>query len=324
LKGGAFSSATGVACQFKSPALEERQGRATRRRGAPRAQNFKSKAGPPAQHDDPVTWRAPMPKEQYFPFKLIKGTKPLRVTYAQIITAMRNLSRANQNGKGRSYFVTNPLTNESFSPKAVLREIARASGVDLHFQGGKAGANRVFHAFGLPVVKGPLDKKSIQRLSPRIANAKTLLTNLFSRKWSPLPRLNQMGHIERLPGVYLIAYSNEALKGKQIRESEVFYVGMTCEGGLQTRLKQFRKGVHEGGHHSGANRFFQIWLDRQPYKENAEAKLYYAYVPIDCRSAKEDRSVHDLINLSKVPQLELAAIARVKKAIGHEPLLNKK
>jgi hypothetical protein len=55
-----------------------------------------------------------------------------------------------------------------------------------------------------------------------------------------------------------------------------------------------------------------------------ETRLYFVYLAIRCEKAKEWRSSDDLLQMSKVRELELAAIARVKECLNHEPLLNKK
>jgi hypothetical protein len=57
------------------------------------------------------------------------------------------------------------------------------------------------------------------------------------------------------PGVYVLAYSTARLNGKPIEEREIFYVGVS-HAGVKGRLKQFINGLEDGGHHSGAKRFF--------------------------------------------------------------------
>lgn len=99
---------------------------------------------------------------------------------------------------------------------------------------------------------------------------------------------------------------------------------MTAEGGLSRRLRQFREGIERGGAHSAGKRFFRIWLRRESYNPSAQCRFYFSYLPIECTTEKEWRSLRDLHNPGKVAQLEYAVIARVKSKIGHEPLLNKK
>ena len=141
-----------------------------------------------------------------------------------------------------------------------------------------------------------------------------------------LPSEAELPHIRggEFPGVYLLAYTDENLEGSRVQEKDVFYVGMTCEGGLGKRLQQFRNGITHGGFHSAAERFKRVWLRGKPYRSYGKTQFYFAYLPVECEKAKEWRSPDDLRRMSKVPELELAAIARAKRRLHHEPLLNTK
>jgi hypothetical protein len=200
-----------------------------------------------------------------------------------------------------------------------------------HFSGGKGfgGANQVFHAFGFPLGKKQeldgkrqeLKRRPLRRFSPH-----GLLRKLFSQEWSLLPTKSEMKTIPngKYPGIYVLAYSDEPLLRKRVLEKDVFYVGMTVEGGLSTRLYQFYSGIIGGRGHSAGQRFFRVWLKRKRYDRNAKTKLYFAYLPVMIEAVKEWRTSEDLRNLGAVTELEYEAIARVKHKLGHEPLLNKK
>jgi hypothetical protein len=198
----------------------------------------------------------------------------------------------------------------------------------------------VFREFGFPV--GKSDKlvqkwKSLKSGNDQISNVDQLLKSLFSQRWRFLPTGNELATIvSHSPGVYVLAYSGRNLRGRIVHEKDIFYVGMACEGLLDTRLRQFRdgigrhkrltlrEGVAPGVLHSAAARFRRIWLRGQAYDPQAPMRLYFACVSLDSETAKPWRTPNDLRNLGKVVELEYAAIARVKSIIGHEPLLNSK
>ena len=269
---------------------------------------------------------------QFFPFKRIGVTKPIRITYEQISASMNKITNTQTNKKtGHEYAVMNPETGETYSPKQVLGSII---GKKFNFYGGKGfdGANRVFQVFGFPVGRqNELEQKRAELVLERrsadskVPTVENLLDQMFSQNWLPFSQ----DKIQKLrdgqcPGVYVLAYSEKNLVGKPVRETDVFYAGMTCEGGLSARLEQFRLGTLGRIAHSGATRFFRFWLKRKRYRPNSSPRLYLAYVPIKCETVKGWRNADDICNLSRVVELELATIARVKRAIGHEPLLNKK
>lgn len=266
---------------------------------------------------------------QFFPFRPIGIRSSLHITYRQVIDAMGKASKGgNCLAAGRKYAVMNPRTGETFSPKDLLRLIVGSGRV---FHGGKGvkGANRVFQAFGFPVGNVRDLRKKQEKLAKRkryVLSTETLLRRLFSQRWRLLPSKSELRGIEHgsYPGVYLLAYSPRNLERQKVQERDVFYVGMTCEGGLSTRLGQFRQGITTGGFHSGAERFYKVWLRRKPYDPNGACRLYFTCFPIECETSKQWRSPGDIAMLSRVPELELAAIARVKRRIHHEPLLNKK
>jgi hypothetical protein len=266
---------------------------------------------------------------QFVPFRPIGVRNSLHITYKQVLAAMEKASRKRGVvATGTKYAVMNPETGETYSPKELLRLVVGSS---YSFHGGRGvkGANRIFHTFGFPVGRHDKLLKKRQELIARkyrVVPTADLLKKLFTQRWKLLPSKSELWQISGglFPGVYMLAYSDRRLDGAKVREEVVFYVGMTCEGGRSKRLQQFRQGITHGGFHSGGKRFYKVWLRRKPYDPKGKSRLYFAYVPVKCETAKEWRSPQDILILSKVPEVELAAIARVKARIHHEPLLNKK
>lgn len=265
---------------------------------------------------------------QFYPFRTIGAKKPFHITYDQISLAMNSASKTGEVAiEGRKYAVMDPRTGRTFSPKELLRLIIG----ERSFYGGRGlnGANRVFHAFGFPVgnrIDLESRRQKLRKWNGKPQSTKSLLKRLFSQTWNTFPSGAKLQAMEggEFPGVYMLAYSDESLKGTRIKEEDVFYIGMTCEGGLRTRLQQFRKGIVQGGFHSAADRFKREWLKGKPYRPRGKTRLYLAFIPVKCERAREWRLPADVRRMSKVPELELAAIARVKNCLHHEPLLNKK
>jgi hypothetical protein len=265
---------------------------------------------------------------QFFPFRTIGAKRPFHITYDQINSAMKRASKRSKSAiEGRKYAVMDPRTGKTFSPKELLRLIIG----DRSFYGGRglSGANSVFRAFGFPVgnrVDLERQRRELVKRKGKVLPTEILLKRLFSQTWEQLPSEAELRRISDggFPGVYLLAYTGESLLGSRVKEKDVFYVGMTCEGGLSKRLQQFRKGITHGGFHSAAERFKRVWLRGKPYRPHGKTRFYLAYLPVKCEKAKEWRSPDDIYRMSKVPELERAAIARVKSRLHHEPLLNKK
>jgi hypothetical protein len=282
--------------------------------------------------------------KQFFRFWPI-GDEPLQITYDDIREAIKEMSQAGKStAAGKTYAVLDPQTGNTYPPKEVLKHIITRLKPRRRYSffGGKGwdGANRVFQGFGFPVgnSKKLIEKwKVLKRRNDRISNVDQLLKTLFSQRWRFLPTGNELARkVSHSPGVYVLAYSRQKMQGKLVHEKDIFYVGMACEGLLDTRLRQFRdgisrrkrlalrEGVAPGVLHSAAARFRRVWLRGKPYDPKTPIRLYFACVSLDSETAKPWRTPNDLRNLGKVVELEYAAIARVKKAIGHEPLLNSK
>jgi len=157
-----------------------------------------------------------------------------------------------------------------------------------------------------------------------------LLEELFAKTWSHLHE-NTWSHLNNdyaklpdRPGVYVLAYSDQELARRRVQEDEIYYVGVSHRGVL-SRLKQFVKGLEDGGHHSGAKRFFRIKAGKMPYSQLINRETFFvASATVPCTYLKKDRTCLDLRKLGVVAALEWYVLAHIKEKTGREPELNKK
>jgi hypothetical protein len=125
------------------------------------------------------------------------------------------------------------------------------------------------------------------------------------------------------PGVYVLAYTDENLLGRKIGEQEIYYVGVSHVG-VRKRLKQFMMGLEDGGHHSGAMRFFFDVAAQIPYTNFTGKKTFFvSSLSVPCTYLKSARTPLDLHKLGVVAELEWCVLAHVKDKVGSEPWLNK-
>lgn len=107
--------------------------------------------------------------------------------------------------------------------------------------------------------------------------------------WERWKNRNQLSGMER-PGIYVIAKSKEALKGKPFSwKKEIAYIGMTAgKGGLRSRLRQFDDTLRgRGVGHGGAVRAHK-------HHKNREVLMNHLYVavmtqPPICHSASSEK-----------------------------------
>jgi hypothetical protein len=204
-----------------------------------------------------------------------------------------------------------------------------------NFSGGEP-SNRIFRNLGFKVLKVKSYRQTLKtpseiargelRLKLPVPQVSTLLGKLFAQKWVRLHEDFSKLEDSEFPGVYVLAYSNLRLDGKHVKEREIFYVGVS-HAGVKGRLKQFITGLEDGGHHSGAKRFF---FDPEcgkelPYSKLAKKKSFFvSSISVPCTYSKKVRKPLDLRKLGVVAELEWYALARVKEKVGSEPWLNKK
>jgi hypothetical protein len=213
---------------------------------------------------------------------------------------------------------------QSYPPKRVL---GLAVGRPTNAFSGGGFANSVFERLGFMVDRAPrlAARLRIRHDGPAPSIGK-VVSRLFSEKWKKLdstalgaPSLDDGD----FPGIYVIAYSKEDLVGSRVREEAVFYVGMSNHAGLRSRLGQFLQGLEDGGHHSGAKRFFNKLARRTPYSRLSLRKNFlFACAPVPCETTKRERTPLDLRKMGVVAAAELYALARIRHRTGREPELN--
>lgn len=152
------------------------------------------------------------------------------------------------------------------------------------------------------------------------------ITKLLSFKWQKLD--NEFASITNgeSPGVYLLAYTNKKLLGKNIALKDIYYVGMSnSKKGVKNRLKQFINGIEKGYGHSAGNRFYSENGQNKPYsKTKDKKKFYYVSLSFLCNVSKDFRTPNDLKIMGNIAKLEYYILAHIKDKTSCEPLLNKK
>jgi hypothetical protein len=150
-----------------------------------------------------------------------------------------------------------------------------------------------------------------------------LANRLFAQRWTRFLTDEKPSPLDgQYPGVYVLSFSEVDLSGKRIREEDVFYVGMSCIA-IRKRLAQFRAGLRDGGHHSGAKHFFYNCNGGKPFDEaKSDKKFYVATISVPCRYKKLERLSMDLQKLGTVTALEYFVLARIKQKTEKEPDLN--
>ncbi len=139
-------------------------------------------------------------------------------------------------------------------------------------------------------------------------------------KFSNWIKLTDINKLDKLPGVYIITYSDTNISGKPFNwESQIIYIGMTNScGGLKQRLKQFDNTLREkANNHSGAKKI------RYKYKNNVPIKKLY----ISTKSFKWDvlsNQVKDLLIMGSVAQFEYKCFAEYVKKYNGWPEFNDK
>lgn len=163
-------------------------------------------------------------------------------------------------------------------------------------------------------------------LDAPIPEIEDLIKRLFSKRWTNLHTEQLCLEDEEYPGVYVLAYSEDDLEGKQVKEEQVFYVGMSHSlKGIKGRINQFRQGIEKGEGHSGGNRFYEKFADQVPYSQLQNKKTFYvASVTVRCTVNKDKREAEDLRKMGEVARLEYYVLAHIKDHLHKEPELNKK
>jgi hypothetical protein len=96
---------------------------------------------------------------------------------------------------------------------------------------------------------------------------------------------------------------------------------------VRRRLKQLIMGLEDGGHHSGAKRFYFKVANEMPYWGLPEKKTFFvSSISVPCTYPKSARTPLDLQKMGVVAGPEWYVLARVKEMTPdrHEPQLNLK
>jgi hypothetical protein len=157
-----------------------------------------------------------------------------------------------------------------------------------------------------------------------------LLEGLLSKKWKKLSTDHPSIEQGEYPGVYVLAFTQKDLEGKDIDLSDdVFLVGMSnARRGVNGRLKQFADAIEgRAFKHRPGKRFFDKWCNGTPYSQLAfDKKFFVTGITNPCQVKKEMRGPEDLREMGNVAALEFYVLARVKEVseTNSEPPLNKK
>ena len=160
------------------------------------------------------------------------------------------------------------------------------------------------------------------------------LKKLFQKKWENLYEYLDQNKGCKFPGVYILAYTPKDLKkDEKIKHKDVFYVGMSnSQGGVNQRLREFKRAIEGKGSHSGGNRFYREWMKGKPFSQHkGKEKFFVAMVTIPCNVHKnktkknsKTRTPKDLRKMGEVAKLEYDVLSDVLKKTGKEPDLNEK
>ena len=255
-----------------------------------------------------------------------------KVTKEAICAAMNEFDlrfRAQEDETGTLYAVD--YDGKRYPPKRIL---AIATDVPVQYFWGGEPSNRIFRSLGFDVLKVKSYRRTLKtnsevarekrRLKLPVPHVNTLIEKLFAQKWIRLHEDFSKLADSEYPGVYVLAYSASGLQGKQVKEKEIYYVGVS-HAGVKGRLKQFITGLEDAGHHSGAKRFFYEVAKQVPYPRLKGKKTFFvASKSVPCTYLKKTRTGLDLRKLGAVAEFEWYVLARVKEKTGNEPWLNKK
>lgn len=260
----------------------------------------------------------------------LTGGRKVSITKPEILRGIKEYNlkrRTNDEDAGRRYALS---YGGRFYPPKLLLSLAIGESVN-SFSGGEAkhAANSVLRELGFDVVSLnaayiPRSGHDLGKISAPIPTVKSLIAHLFKQRWTTLR--NKIATLEdgQYPGVYVLAYSEKNLDRKAVSSADIYYVGFT-HAGIYQRVGQFIDGIEDGGHHSGAKRFFNSVANRVPFSRLGTRKRFYvAAVTIPCIVAKSQRSATDLMKMGEVVRLEYYVIAHIKANTGREPELNHK
>lgn len=226
---------------------------------------------------------------------------------------------------GTGYYVEHK--DLAYPPKAILRlalaEILRSKPGGFH---GGEKTNTVFEQLGFEVRK--LTRKLRETRTEWLSTCPSpdwLVSEIFRSKWSHLHGDSGV-QLPDCVGIYVLSLTNKQLEGCTVSEDEVFYVGMSNHAGVRTRLRQFKKGIEDGQHHSAAKHFFKRWTQGAGYQNwthHHPQRFYVATASIPCKTKAGIRTPLDLRKMGVIASVECEVLARVLEKCGKEPPLNR-
>jgi hypothetical protein len=164
----------------------------------------------------------------------------------------------------------------------------------------------------------------------KIGYIDNMASRIFSEKWETLPpdtRVIARMFKGGMAGVYLLAYPNadKDLSGNRVKSSDVYYIGMTVsKSGLRGRLKGFIRSANgKSRQHSGGVEFFRQNRSRSYANTYRRRPLFFVTFSIECCTTKSEATANDFYEMGNVACLEYYLVAKVKKAIGKAPPLNR-
>lgn len=154
---------------------------------------------------------------------------------------------------------------------------------------------------------------------------------LLNGFWKEMPDIGEMREIPERAGVYVIAYTDEDIACKKVKDFTVIYVGMSNSfKGLRNRLRQFRHSVNGNFKHSAGNRFYKEWLNGQAYlsvpdkNKKKRKKLYFSYVDFERNPDENGWTARDLKLMGMVSALEYYTLSHLLETRNGWPELNAK
>lgn len=257
-----------------------------------------------------------------------------KLTPEMIVAAMAEYDRRHRQSAddaGTSYVLIH--AGKHYPPKRIVR---LAVGPDRALSGGEGpgGANTILRSLGFvvePARQGfvsanatPRQMDPDARLSDPPPTMDALLDQLFAQRWAVLHSHYERVVDGRYPGVYVLACDIRDLTGQPVKESDIYYVGMT-QSSLRHRLDQFVRSLDGADLHSAGVRYHRDICHGIAYSTLSHRPTFFlATVAIPCIADKEARQPLDLRKLGEVARLEPYVPARIKEKTGNEPELNKK
>jgi hypothetical protein len=141
--------------------------------------------------------------------------------------------------------------------------------------------------------------------------------------WKRFFQDEKLQSFHTFPGIYAFAIIDLDISDQPFSVlKEIVYVGMSnnANGGLQTRLKQFKNTIElKPAQHGGAERFL---YDYKEGRKKLEKTLFISVLYVECDPCSNNAD--DLRKMGKVCNLEYEYWARYVEKFGRLPKYNDK